>query len=178
MTTCHSSRTSPFIPDLSLTRSRFAQFFITPLFDTKYTEKELNAVHSEYEQYLDSDSRRTHYVDKETCDQTHDYHKFNIGNKKTLKEIPEANNIDVRQELLNFHSNFYSANIMTLVVLGKESLDDLYTMVTKRLPFSEIKNKNITVKAYDKSPFQKEQLQKEIRIVPIKVGTRFPWLLA
>lgn len=57
---------------------------------------------------------------------------------------------------------------MTLVVLGKESLDDLYTMVTKRLPFSEIKNKNITVKTYDRSPFGKEQLAKEIRIVPIK----------
>ena len=41
-------------------------------------------------------------------------------------------------------------------------------MVTKRLPFSDIKNKNISVKVYDKNPFQKEQLQKEIKIVPIK----------
>lgn len=147
---------------------RFAQFFITPLFNDVYTDKELNAVHSEYEQYLDSDSRRTHYVDKETCDQAHDYHKFNIGNKKTLKEIPEANKINVRQELLNFHSNFYSSNIMTLCVLGKESLDELYAMVTKKLPFGEIKNGNISVKVYDQNPFQKEQLQKEIKIVPIK----------
>lgn len=77
---------------------------------------------------------------------------------------------------------------MTLCVLGKESLhlliftlanftnslicltdlDELYSMVVKRLPFAEIKNKNISVKVYDKNPFQKEQLQKEIKIVPIK----------
>ena len=44
---------------------------------------------------------------------------FNSGNNESLKEIPYAKGIDVRQELLSFHERWYSANIMSLVVLGK-----------------------------------------------------------
>lgn len=41
------------------------------------------------------------------------------GNIKTLKEVPEAKGINVRDELLKFHDTWYSANIMALAVLGK-----------------------------------------------------------
>ena len=55
---------------------------------------------------------------------------------------------------------------MSLCVLGKQSLDELYEMVCKRLPFSEIKNTNVKIKASNRSPFLQEHLQKEIKIVP------------
>jgi insulysin len=152
----------------SLLSIRFAQFFISPLFNAVYTDKELNSVHSEYEQYLDSDRRRSYFVDKETCDPNHDYHKFTIGNRQTLKEQPEKDNINVRQELLNFHSKWYSADLMSLSVLGKESLDELYEMVVKRLPFAQIPAKNGTPVVYSEGPYRSEQLRKEIHIVPIK----------
>jgi len=45
-------------------------------------------------------------------------YKF-LGCMETLKEIPLKNNINVRKELLSFHERWYSANIMSLVVLGK-----------------------------------------------------------
>ena len=32
---------------------------------------------------------------------------------------PQQDGVDTRQELLAFHSRYYSANIMTLCVLGK-----------------------------------------------------------
>lgn len=34
-------------------------------------------------------------------------------------KIPKANGIDTRSALLDFHNQYYSANIMGLVVLGK-----------------------------------------------------------
>ena len=55
---------------------------------------------------------------------------------------------------------------MTLCVLGKQSLDELYEMVCRRLPFNKIKNKNVKIKTKVGSPFLQEHLQKEIRIVP------------
>ena len=38
---------------------------------------------------------------------------------KTLKEIPAQENIDIRELLLEFHTNYYSANILKVVVLGR-----------------------------------------------------------
>ncbi len=44
------------------------------------------------------------------------------GNKETLLTKPQEQGIDTRQELLKFHAKNYSANIMTLAVLGKGTL--------------------------------------------------------
>ena len=41
------------------------------------------------------------------------------GNKCTLKTRPQELGVDVRKELLNFHSKYYSSNLMTLAVVGK-----------------------------------------------------------
>lgn len=135
-------------------------------------EKELNIIQSEFDLSFDSDINKKIHVSRETCDKSHDYAKFNVGNKKTLKEDPEANGIDVRERLLEFYSKHYSANVMCLCVLGKNSLDELYAMITERLPFGEIQNKKINLKLRSellaKSAFKAEHLQKEIRIVPNK----------
>ena len=41
------------------------------------------------------------------------------GNKDTLDTIPKSKGINTRDELLKFHSQYYSSNIMSLAVLGK-----------------------------------------------------------
>jgi len=41
------------------------------------------------------------------------------GNKETLDIIPNQKGINVREELLNFHSTHYSSNLMCLTVLGR-----------------------------------------------------------
>lgn len=135
-------------------------------------EKELQSVQAEFELHFDSDSAKSERVNRETCDQSHDSAKFGTGNRKTLKEDPEAQGIDVRERLLEFYSKHYSANVMTLCVLGKDSLDELQAMIIERLPFSEIQNKQIDLKQrcelLEKSRFREAHLQKEIRIVPKK----------
>ena len=41
------------------------------------------------------------------------------GSKETLWFNPQKEGVIVRQELLKFHDQFYSSNIMCLVVIGK-----------------------------------------------------------
>ena len=58
---------------------RFAQFFISPLFDPSCIDREVNAVHSEHEKNVMSDEWRVEQLDKENSDPTHDYSKFGTG---------------------------------------------------------------------------------------------------
>lgn len=44
------------------------------------------------------------------------------GTLETLITGPKARGIDVRAELLRFHGQWYSANIMALAVLGRGML--------------------------------------------------------
>lgn len=56
------------------------------------------------------------------CDYKYQYallRYLDTGNKYTLKTRPLELGLDVREELLNFHSKYYSSNLMTLAVVGK-----------------------------------------------------------
>ena len=61
----------------------------------------------------------TPQLDKSTASVAHPYHKFGTGSYSTLWEKPQAAGIDTRAALLKFHETYYSANQMTLVVIGK-----------------------------------------------------------
>lgn len=41
------------------------------------------------------------------------------GNKYSLETRPKEKGLDVREELLKFHSSNYSSNLMALTVIGK-----------------------------------------------------------
>ncbi|CAG2165740.1 unnamed protein product, partial [Oppiella nova] len=143
---------------------RFAQFFIEPLFTESATEREMNAVHSEYEGNIPTDCWKCSQTEKSLSDPKHDYNKFAIGCMETLKEIPLKNNINVRKELLSFHERWYSANIMSLVVLGKESIKELQELVVPL--FSQIKNNSAIAPKWTTNPFTTECLQKQCFVVP------------
>ena len=40
--------------------------------------------------------------------------------------------MDIRAELLKFHSKYYSSNLMRLVVLGRGVLDELQAMAVEK----------------------------------------------
>jgi len=65
------------------------------------------------------------------------YHRFSCGNKASLSSPT------VRENLLNFHKQWYSSNIMTLAVAGKFDIPTLEQWVTSK--FSTIVNKDIEV---------------------------------
>ncbi|RXM36269.1 Insulin-degrading enzyme [Acipenser ruthenus] len=98
---------------------RFAQFFLCPLFDESCKDREVNAVDSEHEKNLMNDAWRLFQLEKATGNPNHPFSKFGTGNKLTLETRPSKEGIDIRQELLKFHSNSYSSNLMALCVLGR-----------------------------------------------------------
>ncbi|XP_061601535.1 insulin-degrading enzyme isoform X2 [Cololabis saira] len=145
---------------------RFAQFFLCPLFDESCKDREVNAVDSEHEKNLMNDAWRLFQLEKATGNSNHPFSKFGTGNKLTLETRPSQDGIDVRQELLKFHSTFYSSNLMGLCVLGRESLDELTTMVVNL--FEEVENKNVSIPEFPEHPFQEEHLKQFYKVVPIK----------
>ncbi|XP_076655297.1 insulin degrading metalloproteinase isoform X2 [Halictus rubicundus] len=145
---------------------RFVQFFIAPLFTETLTELELNAIHLEYESNATNDTWRANQVERSSATPNHPFSKFGCGNRQTLETIPKQKNINVREKLLEFHETYYSANAMSLCVLGKESLDELEEMTVKL--FSQVKNKEIEIPVWLEHPFSEEDYQTKWYIVPIK----------
>ncbi|KAJ3032634.1 hypothetical protein HDV00_007305 [Rhizophlyctis rosea] len=144
---------------------RFAQFFIAPLFDESTTERELNAVDSEHKKNLNDDSWRLNQLYRSYTSKTHPFHRFSTGNVQTLRDIPQEKGINVRKLLLEFHEKYYSANLMKLVVLGKEPVEQLAEWVTTM--FSAVKNANIPVPKFEGHPLTADHLQKVIKVKPV-----------
>lgn len=145
---------------------RFSQFFLSPLFTESATEREVNAVNSEHEKNIPNDTWRLNQVEKAMADQQHAFAKFGTGNKVTLDTRPKEEGVSVREELLAFHSKWYSSNIMGLAVLGREDLDELQELVVAR--FAGVEDKAVEVPEWQEAPFKEEQLASISYVVPVK----------
>ena len=124
-------------PHLEAALDRFAQFFIAPLFDGEYVTRERNAVDAEYRLKLRDDGRRQGDVMAQVINPAHPLSKFSVGNAETLADREGGS---LRDELLAFYRQYYSADRMTLAVSGKDSLDALERMVGAR--FGEISRRS------------------------------------
>lgn len=144
---------------------RFAQFFIAPLMSESGTEREVNAVNSEHTNNITNDAWRMDAIMNATSDPAHPFHKFGTGNLETLWFKPKEQKISVREALLKLHSETYSSNIMSLAVLGKESLDELQTMAVDM--FRYVKNLSFQVLTWPENPFRQQDLQKYIYYEPV-----------
>ncbi|CAG0887165.1 unnamed protein product [Cyprideis torosa] len=145
---------------------RFAQFFLEPLFNESATEREANAVNSEHQKNIPDDTWRVMEVQKLLAKEGHPFRKFGTGNIDTLLNIPRKKGIDTRKALLDFHDKWYSANIMTLAVFGKEDLDELESEVLKH--FSKIVNKNVEKPSWPEHPYGPNEVGKILEIVPLR----------
>ncbi|XP_059056588.1 insulin-degrading enzyme [Achroia grisella] len=144
----------------------FAQFFISPLFTESATGRELSAVNSEHEKNMSLDGWRLDQLNKSTAAPEHPYHKFGTGNRDTLETIPKSKGIDVRKELLKFHQQWYSSNITTLVVMGKESLDELEAIVVPL--FSAVEDKSVESPRWEEHPYPERLRRKRAYCLPVK----------
>ena len=113
---------------------RFSRFFVAPLFNAEYVDREKNAVHSEYKARIKNDYRRQMDVFSQVVNPEHPASKFSVGNLDTLEDRDGK----LRQDLLAFYKAHYSADRMALVVLAPRSLDELQAMVLER--FQEVPN--------------------------------------
>src|SRR5271155_2647442 len=145
---------------------RFAQFFVKPLFLESTLDRELRAVDSENKKNLQSDSWRLSQLAKSLSNPKHPYHHFSTGNLQTLRDWPEQKGIKIREEFIKFYEKHYSANRMKLVVLGRESLDQLESWTSEL--FSEVKNKDLPENRWDNlQPLTKEHLATQVFAKPV-----------
>lgn len=100
---------------------RFSQFFIAPLFDPEFSERERNAVHSEYSASLQNDGRRIGDVIRELVSPNHPQSQLAIGNLVTL------NAPDMGDRLQSFFREHYVAGNMSLAIYGPQSIEELET---------------------------------------------------
>lgn len=113
---------------------RFAQFFISPLLDKEYVDREKNAVHSEYQMQIKEDGWRGLMVQKVAMNPEHPMSKFNIGTLDTLDG-------DAYSALITFFEGHYSANQMGAVILHNEPIATLKPWVTELL--GQVPNRNL-----------------------------------
>jgi insulysin len=139
----------------------FAQFFISPLLGDSQAEREMNAVDSEFNMSQQSDAWRKFMMLQHISHPDSALCRFNCGNLKSLKKD------GIRQNLLDFHKKWYSANIMNLVVAGKHSIQQLESWVVEK--FSAVPNKDLELPDYSKPvhPFPSEKLGVITKFQPI-----------
>ncbi|GGY66057.1 peptidase M16 [Cellvibrio zantedeschiae] len=142
---------------------RFAQFFISPLFDASYIEHEKNAVNAEYLSKISDDERREWDVYRSIFNPEHPAAIFDVGSLGTLADMDGHS---VRDDLLAFYQNYYSANLMTLVVLGNRKLDDLQKIVEPR--FVQVPNKNRSITQKYPNLFMPKSLPARASLKPLK----------
>ena len=129
--------------------SRFAHFFIDPLFAEGYVNREKNAVHSEYQMQYKDDGWRGYMVSKIAMNPAHPGSRFSIGSLETLGD-------GIHEALVDFFHTHYSADQMSLVVYSNLDLDSGEKLV-KSL-FGQIRNINAGG-IYPKEPlFTSDQL--------------------
>ena len=137
---------------------RFAQFFISPLFDKNFVEREMNAVNSEHEKNLQDDFWRGRMVRRANHADGHPRQKFSTGDLSTLSE-------STREELIEFYQKFYSANVMRLCILGNQDIDTLEKWAREK--YTAIPNHNRGELTYSGEVYDLEKLPLMIEIKPV-----------
>ena len=151
-------------PDfLEPTLDRFSRFFIAPLFNPEYVDREKHAVDSEYQTRRKNDAIRQLDVLKTITHPDHPFSKFSVGSLETLVDEP---NDSLRDALLEFYAKYYSANIMRLVVIGPQSLEELETLVEAK--FAEIPNRDVQLSVAEVPPLTPDSLPMWVSIEPVK----------
>lgn len=154
----HNIKNNAFVESLDI----FAQFFIAPLMQEDYVNKELNAVNSEHLKNLNSDIWRESQVFRHLAKPETVFHGFGTGDLATLKKP------DIYSQLKEYHDRYYSANMMKLVVYGNENLDVLESHV--ETIFTPIVNKQVPAFDYlkDGYPYDESNLNRLLKMKTIK----------
>ena len=142
---------------------RFAQQFSAPLFTAELVDRERNAVHSEYSSKLKEDGRRFFSVRKAVTPAEHAFHQFAVGNLTTLENSEQR---PLREDLVTFWRQHYSANLMNLAVYGPQSLDRLEQLVRGR--FDAIEDRKLTQKRHSAPLVDREQLPTKVTVASLK----------
>ena len=142
---------------------RFSDYFKEPNFDPNYSDKERNAVNNEWSMQKKQDPRIMRRIDGLTINPVSPYAKFSIGNLETLVDQPNAK---LNETMKAFYQRYYSANIMRLTLVGKQSIPELKALAEKH--FASIANKNVPMPDITVPGITDAEKSKSIHYVPNK----------
>ncbi|KAF8290752.1 putative peptidase [Trypanosoma cruzi] len=95
---------------------RFVEFFVAPSFNSSALSREVEAVHSEDEKNHNVDFWRIDELERSLFDPRHPRYRYGNGNITTLRDAPQAKNVDIRAELLKFFDAHYVSEAACLAV--------------------------------------------------------------
>jgi len=151
----------------------FSDYFKAPIFELEYSEKELNAIESEWSMGRSQDGRIMNYLNGLTGNPEHPASRLSVGNKETLRDKPGS---VLNEELIDFYNRYYSANIMTLAMVSNKSLEEQEALV--RQYFSGVENKGIERPEVTVSGVTEAEMGKKIYYASVKdmkmLMLRFP----
>nr|WP_272880582.1 insulinase family protein [Candidatus Synchoanobacter obligatus] len=136
----------------------FSSFFVSPLFDEGYVERERHAVHAEFKMHQKEDPWRHYAVSQLISNPNHPANRFHVGNLDTLKECREG---DLRKSLLAFYHKYYSSNNMYFVAVTPDTIETHLDTIKQRL--LSIPNRNTVKKDLGKR-FDKTSLGRFIQV--------------
>ena len=146
---------------------RWGHFFISPIISPEYSQREKNAVDSEYQMQLKNDGWRGYMVGKQAINPEHPNSRFTIGSLEVLSG-------DIHNELVEFFETQYSADQMGLVIVADQSLDALEALVTPL--FTQIENKDIGPAYPSVELFKDGMLPATLKIQTIEEGASISYL--
>lgn len=131
--------------------ARFSRFFVAPLMSAEYVDRERHAVNAEYQSKMRVATWRNLDAFKQATNPDNSFSRFSIGSLATL---PTAT---VRPALLKFYKDYYSADRMSVVIIGKENTQTL--MKWGKAMFSEVpKGQNLASTEITTPLFKRDQL--------------------
>merc|ERR1719430_2559330 len=146
---------------------RFAQFFIAPLMKQDAMEREREAVDSEFQMALPSDSNRLCQIMGGLAKPGHPMAKFMWGNKGSLS--PDGlTDEQMHKRLHEFRLRHYTAQCMYLTVQSQQTLDTLQEWVVAS--YSGVPNNNQPREDFscNLEPFATAAWPKLYSLIPVK----------
>ncbi|RME77210.1 MAG: hypothetical protein D6785_12840, partial [Planctomycetota bacterium] len=138
---------------------RFGHFFIDPLLDYKYAQREVMAVDAEHRKNIPQDTWRIMQLRRSLFKKSHPASKFHTGCLETLKGTTE-------QELREFFETYYGPTNMALSILSPLSLDEQERLVRKI--FSQIPSRKIKIFECSWKVLDPKNALRLVRVVPLK----------
>ncbi|CAE8604139.1 unnamed protein product [Polarella glacialis] len=146
---------------------RFSHFFLSPLFDVALIAREVNAVDSENTNYSTEECWRQLQLQKTTAAPGHMFTRFDVGSLQTFGGSLEGAADALREELILWNEEYYRAGAMNLVLLGKESLEELQELAEAL--FGQLRSGTAAKsKAAAGLPWPVQQLGRILYCLPLK----------
>lgn len=123
----------------------FSRFFVRPLFDVNWVNKEVNAVDSEHKKNIGSDAWRIMNVAKNFyIDNVNN--QFSTGSLETLLRSTSINNDPdiLRKRLIEFYDTHYSSDSMVLFLFHRIN-DDTINEITRMFELVPLITKNLFI---------------------------------